>query len=151
MSILIDTNVLLRFADSSQPEHQHVWKVVHKLFEEGHEIVTTFQNCAEFWNVATRPKRYNGFGIEHDEAKGMLQLIERLFPLLWHDEESYQKWRDIVTDYDVSGVQVHDAKLIALMLIRGVEQILTFDDQDFNRYEPDGIRTIQPRTFLLTD
>jgi predicted nucleic acid-binding protein len=59
MPFLVDTNVLLRFADQSQPEHPTAWMAVNKLYNEGAEIFTTFQNCAEFWNVATRPKKYN--------------------------------------------------------------------------------------------
>lgn len=69
MQILIDTNVLLRFADRNQPEHSLVWNGVHQLHNQQNELVTTFQK---------------------------------------------------------------------------VEHILTFNDQDFKRYEPAGIRAIHP-------
>jgi predicted nucleic acid-binding protein len=121
---------------------------VNKLYNEGAEIFTTFQNCAEFWNVATRPKKYNGFGIEHREAHQMLSLVDQLFPILWHTKDSYLSWRKIVAEFEVSGVQVHDARLVAVMLAHGVERILTFNDQDFRRFEPAGIEAVHPSAVL---
>jgi predicted nucleic acid-binding protein len=45
-------------------------------------------------------------------------------------------------DYRVSGVQVHDARLVAAMHIHGVKRILTFNTKDFARY--DRIEAIHP-------
>jgi predicted nucleic acid-binding protein len=35
---------------------------------------------------------------------------------------------------NVSGVQVHDARLVAAMRIHGIRHILTFNTKDFSRY-----------------
>ncbi len=32
----------------------------------------------------------------------------------------YEHWRQLVRDYRVKGVQVHDARLVAAMLVHGV-------------------------------
>ena len=48
--------------------------------------------------------------------------------------------------YRVSGVQVHDARLVAAMIVHDVTHILTFNTQDFTRYAPDGIIAIDPAT-----
>jgi hypothetical protein len=44
--------------------------------------------------------------------------------------------------YSVSGVQVHDAKLVAAICAHGIRYILTFNVRDFNRY--DEIVAIHP-------
>ena len=47
-------------------------------------------------------------------------------------------------DHRVSGVQVHDARLVAAMVSHGVRHILTFNTADFNRYAPEGIIAVDP-------
>ena len=49
-------------------------------------------------------------------------------------------------DYGVSGVQVHDARLVATMIVHGVTHILTFNTSDFVRYAPQGIVAVDPAT-----
>lgn len=45
-------------------------------------------------------------------------------------------------DYGVSGVQVHDPHLVAVMRIHEVKRILTFNTKDFARF--DGIEALHP-------
>jgi len=78
------------------------------------------------------------------EADRILQHLERLFPLLPDSANVYPVWRRLVVDYDVSGVQVHDARLVATMLVHDVKYILTFNIQDFIRYRPEGIIAVNP-------
>ena len=102
------------------------------------------QNCVEFWNVATRPAKNNGFGFKREAADRMLRFVERFFPVL-HDVPSiYYEWRQIVVNYSVSGVQVHDAHIAAAMKAHGITHLLTFNTADFARYAPLGIVAIDP-------
>ena len=48
---------------------------------------------------------------------------------------SYALWRHLVRTYAVQGVQVHDARLVALCQANGVTHILTLNDADFLRYQ----------------
>lgn len=48
----------------------------------------------------------------------------------------YPHWRQLVMNLTVSGVQVHDARLVAFMLVHGVTHILTLNPGDFARYSP---------------
>ena len=63
MSILIDTNILLR---RTQPGHEHrsaAMESLAKLLLDEESVYFTLQNMAEFWNVATRPIDKNGLGL----------------------------------------------------------------------------------------
>ena len=146
MVYLADTNVLLRFAERRHPLHSTVRAAVRTLRQDGHELKITPQNCAEFWNVATRPITRNGFGLDTRHADRMLGLIERLFPLLPDSTTQYTMWRRLVVRYGVSGVQVHDARLAAVMLAHGITHILTFNVTDFVRYAAEGIIAVDPET-----
>ena len=49
--------------------------------------------------------------------------------------------------HSVSGVQVHDARLVAATRVHGVKRILTFNDKDFARYT--DIEAVHPRAVSL--
>ena len=143
---LLDTNVILRFAERNQPLHPTVRNTVRQLRLDGHRLQVTSQNCVEFWNVATRPATKNGFGLKPVEADRMLRLIERLFPLLPDAPTLYSEWRRIVVTFKVSGIQVHDARIVAAMKANDVTHVLTFNTKDFTRYASEGIIAVEPTT-----
>jgi predicted nucleic acid-binding protein len=143
---LVDTNVLLRFVDRSHPLHSSIRIAVRTLRQDGHQLRVTSQNCIEFWNVATRPLERNGFGLTPPETERLLQLVERLFPVLPDSSEVYKEWRRLVVAFSVSGVQVHDARLVASMKVNVISHILTLNVEDFKRYIPEGITAVAPGT-----
>ena len=146
MVYLVDTNVLLRLADRRHPLHPVIRQAIRKLQQEGHTLQITAQNGVEFWNVVTRPANKNGFGLTPPEANWLLRLIERLFPLLPDSPAVYPQWRQLVVQFGVSGVQVHDARLAAAMLAHQITHILTFNGAEFSRYTPVGIVAVDPAT-----
>ena len=146
MIYLVDTNVLLRFSRLENPRYQISRDAVHKLEADGHQLQTTLQNFAEFWNVSTRPTERNGFGRTPVETDELLQDLEKAFSLLTDSPKVYPEWRRLVVNYDVSGVQVHDARLAASMIVHNVKHILTFNVTDFERYTNEGIMAVDPAT-----
>jgi predicted nucleic acid-binding protein len=141
---LVDTNVLLRFADRTHALHPVTRSAVRQLRHDGHRLQVTAQNCVEFWNVATRPTTRNGFGLTTFDTGHLLRLIERLFPLLPDTPAFYPEWRRLVVAFNVAGVQVHDARLVAAMHVHAVTHILTFNAADFTRYATAGIVAVDP-------
>lgn len=144
MIYLTDTNVLLGAAHRADERYSVVQEAVHKLWEDGHELQAASQNFAEFWNVSTRPTDRNGFGCTPYEVDGLLRDLELIFPLLPHSPKVYPEWRRLVVKYEVSGVQVHDARLVAAMIAGEVNHILTFNVTDFERYTNEGIVAVHP-------
>ncbi len=144
MIYLTDTNVLLRIAQPTNPDYNTAKAAVHQLKENGHHLYATPQNFVEFWNASTRPIDRNGFGFTPSKTDALLKHVEQLFPLLPDLPDMYAEWRQLVVNYGVSGVQVHDARLVATMLIHDVKHILTFNTRDFTRYAPEGIIAVDP-------
>ncbi len=144
MIYLVDTNVLLRFLHTTDPYYPIVQSAVDKLRANNDELKATSQNFAEFWNVSTRPLNKNGFDLGISEANQLLQTAEEDFPLLPDSPSTYDEWRRLVVTYGVSGIQVHDARLVATMIVHGVTRIMTFDIDDFTRYKPEGIVAVNP-------
>ena len=144
MIYLTDTNVLLGFSFPADPRYPIVRAATHELLANGHQLRTTSQNFAEFWNVSTRPTDRNGFGQTSVEADDLLRDLETLFPLLPDSPDVYPVWRQLVVKYKVLGIQVHDARLAASMIAHNVTRILTFNVTDFQRYKPEGIMAVDP-------
>jgi len=148
MFYLVDTNVLLCFADKENLLHPVVRATLKNLWRDEQNLVVTSQNYIEFWNVATRPAERNGLGLSPRRTNNLLRLFDRLFGFLPDTPEIHREWRRLVNEYQVSGVQVHDARLVATMRVHGVSHILTFNHKDFSRYSPEGIVAIQPSDAL---
>lgn len=148
MIYLVDTNVLLRFLHTADVSYPIVRSAVDELWTNSHELKTTSQNLTEFWNASTRPTDRNGYGLGTSKANQLLQRAENLFPLLPDSPAIYLEWRRLVVQYSVSGVQAHDARLVAAMISHEVTHILTFDTEDFARYKPEGIVAVNPTDVL---
>ncbi|HEX6985231.1 MAG TPA: type II toxin-antitoxin system VapC family toxin [Planctomycetaceae bacterium] len=144
MTLLVDTNILVRIADRSDAAHPTARRAVRKLFRQGDELVVTLQNFAEFWAVATRPKAVNGLGVPVALADKWLQRFERICTVLPDTPDVYREWRRLIVTYAVAGVQVHDARLAAAMLAHGVTHVLTFNAGDFARFAPEGLTPADP-------
>lgn len=139
---LLDTNILLRLSLSGGPYDEVVVSAVGRLAAEEATLFYTLQNAAEFWNVCTRPRERNGLGLTHRATDRRLQLIEEQFLFLPETETTYARWRRIVMECGVSGVQVHDARLAAAMNVNNVSHLLTLNVQDFERFT--GITPVHP-------
>jgi predicted nucleic acid-binding protein len=148
MVALVDSGILLRLLEPSDPLHATVRGAVRVVRRRGDTPVTFAQNLAEFWNVCTRPATARGgFGLSIADADRRLRVIERLFPILPDSPAVYPVWRGLIVAHTVKGVQVHDARLVALMQVHGITRILTLNGGDFVRYT--GIVPIAPTSLWL--
>jgi predicted nucleic acid-binding protein len=93
------------------------------------------QNIVELWNVCTRPATARGgFGLTTAETDRRVRLIKRVFKILEETPSVYPEWRRLVVQYSVAGVQVHDARIVAVMNVHGITHVLTLNGVDFSRY-----------------
>ena len=115
----------------------------------GETVCFTPQNIVEFWNVCTRPLDRNGLGLSPQEAEAAAARLEALLKLLPDNPSIYPEWRRLVATYNVSGVQVHDARLVAVMNVYDVDNIVTFNGRDFSRYP--RIRAVHPQDLFRPD
>jgi predicted nucleic acid-binding protein len=134
MPYLCDTNILLRFTNVNDSEHELVRNAIESLLLQGEVLCYTQQSRREFWNVCTRPVQRNGLGYTIAQAQQRLAEVDAVFQRLPDRADSGPIWDRLVTQYGVVGVGVHDAQLVASMLAHGIETIMTLNDADFRRY-----------------
>jgi predicted nucleic acid-binding protein len=141
---LVDSNVLLRWVKPDDHDYPLVVSAIDAILQRGAVLCYTSQNVAEFWNTCTRPVDRNGYGLTPAEADRRAKLFEENLRLLPDGLAVHQEWRRLLVVHQVSGVQVHDARLIAAMQVHDVKHILTFNESDFARYT--DIEAVHPRT-----
>jgi predicted nucleic acid-binding protein len=136
MSILLDTNVLARLAQSSSPHHAIARTAIEILRIRGETLCITPQNLYEFWVICTRPigAPLNGLGLTPDAAKIELARLRSLFTLLPDTPAVYTEWERLVIQHQVKGKRAHDTRFVVAMCAHGITQLLTFNIPDFSRY-----------------
>lgn len=134
MSVLVDTNVLLRRIEPLHDHHRHAVDATARLVESAEPVHVTPQNIAEFWAAATRSVARNGLGLPPATAAVEIDRIERVFAMLPDHPAIFAVWKRLVMTHGVIGSQVYDARLVAAMAVHGVGRILTFNTADFSRY-----------------
>ena len=149
MEYLVDTGVLLRLFDRSDPQHGVIRSLLRSLRVAGHTLFACPQNIAEFWNVSTRPaSARGGFGHSVEVTERRVAFIERYGSILPDTPVTYAEWRKLVVDHQVCGVSVHDARLVAAMNANGISTIIALNTSDFARYR--NIQALSPEAALDT-
>lgn len=89
----------------------------------------------------------NGYGLSPQDTDRRARFFEERLRLLPDSLAVHDEWRALLVTHGVSGVQVHDARLVAAMRVHSVKRILTFNDRDFVRYT--DIEAVHPRAVHL--
>jgi predicted nucleic acid-binding protein len=147
MAVLLDTGVLLRICERLDPNYNDVRAALKLLWARGDELVIAPQNAVEFWNVSTRPPTARGgFGHSMGKTRARLLAIERICRVLSETSATYVEWKRIVVAHSITGVSVHDARIVAQMAVWDVPTIVTLNPADFKRFP--GIVVQTPRELL---
>ena len=134
MSVLVDTNILMRSIEPQHPMQRVAADALSHLRRQGEQLVLLPQNRYEFWAAATRPVAQNGLGLTPAEAEPEIARFKTLFPVMGDSAAIFPVWEQLVVQHQVFGKNAHDARLVAAMLVHGVASLLTFNKPGFVRY-----------------
>jgi predicted nucleic acid-binding protein len=148
MSLLIDTNVLLRLADHRSPEHSIAETAIEHLLASNAGLFISAQVLVEFWVVATRPDSVNGLGWSTETPADAIRALRDQFPLLAETPDVPDRWFELVDRCQVAGKRAHDAWLAALVVTHGIDRVLTFNTADFPQHW--AVEAAHPRQFMAT-
>jgi predicted nucleic acid-binding protein len=144
---MVDTGIALRMLHRGDPQHALARAAIRELARRQEQLSVTLQVLTEFWNVSTRPaSARGGYGLSTAETYRRLRLITRHLRFLPDTVAVRDHWLQLVVAHGVLGVQVHDARIVASMLAHGLTHLLTFNVQDYHRY--DEITAIHPQAVV---
>jgi predicted nucleic acid-binding protein len=131
--MFIDTNVLVATTNMRSPFHK-VGSLALEAARAQPTVCYSTQIFREFYGTMTRPKAGNG--LEY-WSKYALEVAKAMFAPMTYLPETAQvrdKLIELVFSYEVLSRQIHDANIVATMLVHGERQLLTFNGGDFARY-----------------
>jgi predicted nucleic acid-binding protein len=140
--ILLDTNILLRYASVADPNFAAVDRAINALHGSGEVLCVVPQNIYEFWATATRPVVANGLGLSASECQDEVGRVKRLFRLLSDLPPLFNEWEVLVAAHACLGRVSYDARLVAAMRTHGITQLLTLNTSDFARFP--GLTILDP-------
>lgn len=129
---LLDTNIILRFSNPSDAQHELVTNAVAAILGKGDECYLAPQVLIEMWVVATRPTDVNGLGWSTTYTRNVIEQLMQRFPIAEEVPLLFPTWLEMVSTQKISGKRTHDARIIAMMKIASINYILTLNPSDFS-------------------
>ena len=132
---MLDTNVFLSATDEGRAEHRQAMLIFNEWAGGGTTLYASGQIMREYLAVATRPVDKNGLGLKQADALANVRALRRRTSLLAEDGKVADRLLSLLDDTPCMGKQVHDANVIAAMLVHGISTLVTINVADFTRFE----------------
>lgn len=132
--IFVDTNVLTRATIDAAPLHSQARVMLDNLWDASVELYISHQVIREYVANATRPQTYS----PALPAGAVLEQVEdfrKTFHILPDSSMVLMRLLELVRKVSVGGKQIHDANIVATMLAYEIEDLLTHNVDDFERYQ----------------
>ena len=131
---MLDTNILLTATDEDRAGHDQALDVINGWPAQGTILYTSGQIIREYLGVATRPANHNGLGLTVSDALDNARAFRSRMLLLAEDAKVANRLAELLEETKSSGKQVHDANVVATMLVHGVDTVVTLNTGDFARF-----------------
>jgi len=132
---VLDTSVLLAATDEGRAEHESAVASLNIWPGSGLVLYTSGQIMREYLAVATRPADHNGLGMARAVAVANVRALRTRLHLLVEDEKVSDRLLEVLEAVECTGKQLHDANVVATMLVHGIDTVLTINVSDFKRFE----------------
>lgn len=132
--IAVDTNLLVYAHREDSGWHQAAYQRIAELAEGRGPWAIPWPCIQEFLAIATHPRIYDPptpLPVALDQVSAWLEAPNLV--LLSESEGYWTELLDLVRDGRITGPQVHDARIAALCLHHGIEELWSAD-RDFGRY-----------------
>ncbi len=132
-TVFIDTNILVYATDDESPFNAKSLGIINQLMTDGINFAISPQIVREYLVVLTR-----GLPPDDPARSAALHNVRKFveaFSLLDENSESVARLQTIMENFDVGGKQIHDANIVAVMLVHGVKRLLTYNLDDFKKFD----------------
>ena len=138
--IAVDTNILVYSVRDESPWHRQALRRIRELAEGDRPWAIPWPCLHEFAAVVTHPKIYKP---PMTLADALTQIDNwRASPtlhLLGEGRFYWDRFRPLAIDGKVAGPLVHDARVAAICIAAGVQELWSVD-RDFTRFRPLRVR-----------
>lgn len=131
--IFVDTNVLIYANLALSPFYQVAVGALQTLDAAEAPIWISRQVLREYLAAMTRPGALTG-KIATDELAADIHSFSEQFYVAEDGSDVTDELVHLFTTVPMAGKQVHDANIVATMLVHGVRRLLTHNVDDFKRF-----------------
>jgi predicted nucleic acid-binding protein len=131
--VFLDTNVLVVAAIPTAPKHGLAREALRKAVPPGKRGTISRQILREFMAVLTRPSSYHR-PPAFDAVASAVRRFENRFEIIKDGPAVTARLVDLLSVVPCGGKQIHDANIVATMLVHGIDQLLTDNESDFGRF-----------------
>lgn len=132
-ALFVDTNILIYATDPASPWHQAATDAINAARQANVTITISTQVLREYLAVATRlnlaSRTPDLAGILHN-----VQAFRSAFRVLDDTGHVLDRLIQLTQTTTVAGKQVHDANIVATMLVHSINRLLTHNTADFARF-----------------
>lgn len=131
--LFLDTNVLVQATQVTAPLHTMSRQAVETADARGAEIWISRQVLREYLAVLSRPQTYTA-PLAPALLAARVEQFEAQFRVADEDVRITQQLIALLQHIPTGGRQVHDANIVATMLVHGIDHLLTHNAVDFVRF-----------------
>lgn len=132
-SVFLDTNILIRATIDTAPLHTEARQAVEQWYGAGSELWISRQVLREYLAVLSRPQTYTS-PLPATTLSNDIRRFMSVFRVADEDGRVTDQLLALLEEIPVGGRQIHDANIVATMLVYGIPQIMTHNIDDFTRF-----------------
>jgi predicted nucleic acid-binding protein len=129
----VDTNILLRALLTQMNLHPQADALLKHMLQEETELWINGQVVREFIVQATHPKTLQT-PLTVTEVIAEVNRIKPLFTIADETAAVRETLLKLIQEHPTSGKQIHDANIVATMLVYGIDTLLTLNLGDMKRF-----------------
>ena len=133
--VFIDTNILIYASISNSPFYQLAHDAIRRIEKESAEVFISRQVLREYLASMTRPDMLTK-ELSRDLVIKAVRHFEEDFTVFNDAPRVTEQLLELAEAVSVSGKQIHDANIVATMLVNDVYSLLTHNVIDFKRFSP---------------
>ncbi len=129
----VDTNALVYSTQKQSAFYTRTMAALDRARQERQELWVSRQILREYLATVTRPQRDTS-ALPIADALADIDQFKRDYNVAEDGPEVFRELCLLLARTPVGGKQVHDANIVATMLVHGITRLLTFNAADFRRF-----------------
>lgn len=142
--VLLDTNILVYSRDEASPFFASTVKALKNIIINGAQPCIHRQVLREYVSVTTKPSP-RGLGSNIGRALQDVEEFEAFYLVLPEPDGAWSSWKQLLREHGVTGLRIHDAYIVAVMMVYGISSILTFNIEVFADFP--AIKPVTPEAW----
>lgn len=128
--LFLDTNILIYATDRASPLQPVTLAAIEAARGAGTPLVVSPQVLREYLAVALRPAAAGG-GASLEDVRANVAAFRSAFAVVAEIDAVVERLVELLLRLPIGRRRVHDANIVATMLVHGVRQLLTHNEADF--------------------